>query len=115
MSTSDSMVYLINKYGQDFTLKKITPSSIDLNNPTAAPIVVETTYNIKGYPSKYKDREIDGELIRSDDIRLNVAELTVTPTTNDQILQGSNVWNILDIKRFYVGDEIPLYWIQMRK
>lgn len=115
MTISSSMTYLIDKYGQDFTLKTISSSSIDLNNPTAAPTVATATYSIKGYPSRYKDREIDGELIRSDDIRLNVAELTVIPTTNDQIIQGNNTWNIVDIKRFYVGDEIPLYWIQMRK
>ena len=114
MAFTTSIPALLDKYGQEYTLKIITTSGISFSDPTAGPTETSTSYTITGYPSRYKQEKIDETLIKSEDIRLFTSDLDVVPSQDDQILKGDTVYNIIKVRPYYVSSDIPLYEMQIR-
>ncbi len=115
MALTNSIQYLLDSYGQEYTLRYVTISSIDLDNPTEAPTTSTTDVTITAYPSMYKKKELDGVLIKMQDIKLIVGELETEPEEEDKIIQDSKTWTIKSIRPIYQKDSIIYHELQIRR
>jgi len=117
MSFTTSINKLLRRNGTtSYSLKKITTTVFDLNNPTKAPTTSSTSHSLLSYPGQYKRNQVDGELVRIGDVKLYVdpTGMTVIPTTSDKITYGSDEWDIIDVKTYTQGNTAILYILQIR-
>jgi hypothetical protein len=101
-----------------YSLKKVVSSGyMDDSDPTKGPEKTTTTYPLLSYPGQYKESQIDGELVRVDDIKLYIdpSELTVVPTESDIIVKSSEEYRIKNVKTYTQGDTVLLYILRIRK
>lgn len=108
---------LLAKNGNDsFSIRRMTTTSFDPDNPTQAPTKTTTDYTLSSYAGQYKRYQIDGELVRTGDIKLYVdpTDLSITPSTADRIINGSEEWDIIDVKKYTQQDTVVLYILQIR-
>ncbi len=114
MALTNSVQYLLDAYGQEYTLEYVTISSIDIDNPTKAPSSSTTETTITAYPSMYKKREVDGTLVKSQDIKLICGKLETEPEEEDKIIQDSKTWTIKSIRPVYEKSSIIYHELQIR-
>lgn len=98
---------LINQFGRNVT-KRTTTTTGDAWNPTKTD--VDTT--IKAVASSFKENEIDGTLIQSND-RLFLTYSDVT--TDDKIVDGGDILSVVNVKTINPGETILIYKVQARK
>jgi PKD repeat protein len=87
----------IKRFGGDVTIRYVTEGSY--NTTTGAITRTTSDVTIKGVLEDVNQREVN-ELIRASDKRLTVAAnaLTTAPETNDLVVIGSVVHEIIEIK-----------------
>ncbi len=107
---------LTRKGTTSYSLVKVTPVSMDTNDPTASPTLTEATHSLLSYPGQYTKNQIDGETIKTEDIKMYVSptDLAVAPTKTDKITDGTNEWNIIHVKKYTEQDIVALYILQLR-
>jgi hypothetical protein len=114
-----SVQRIIKKMGnQSYSLKVVTSSGTDPNNPTKGPSKTYVTHSLWAFPGRYKFRQVTGGVVKVDDIKLYVdtTDLTVVPTTTDQVTHtDGKVWNIKSINSYDDGSIVDLYILQLRK
>lgn len=66
---------------------------------------------------QYNERYIDGDLIQKEDsyIYLAASGISFTPIKDMIVTILSIVWNVVEIKPIYTGEEIGAYKLQLRK
>ncbi len=103
---------LLTAYGQAITVVSL----INDFNPMTGDAVEDDTdsYTGFGYPSNYNRRDIDGELIRADDILLIFSSTTI-PKVNDVFTVGAKVMTALAIQVITVSGSDVVYKIQLRQ
>jgi hypothetical protein len=117
MSFITSVNKLLRRNGTtSYSLKKVSTPSFDITNPTQAPTTTTTTYSLLAFPGQYKDNQIDGELVRMDDIKFYVdpTNLSVSINTADKIINDDEEWDIIRKKTYTQGDTVVLYILQLR-
>lgn len=108
--------YLINTYGNsDYSYISVSQTTDPLD-PTEV-TNVETTENIISFASKFRTKEIDGELILASDIKLlvDVTSLSVVPDNSGKITDGTKQYQIKSVRAFKTGDVVNLYILQLRE
>ncbi len=109
---------LVTRGTTSYSLKVITTNGlIDSNAPSKGSSSTSVTHSLLSYPGKYKTNQVDGELIKKDDVKLYVdpTDLAVVPKTDDIILFSADQWKIKDVIQYTVVDAIVLYILQIRK
>lgn len=83
--------------GESLVYKSVGIPGYDVT--TGAPIQPSATYAFTGVWTEYMRQEVDGTIIRPSDAHIVTGSeaFPVTPTLNDQILRGSEVWSIVRI------------------
>jgi hypothetical protein len=86
----------ISKFGGSVTVTFVTASAYDTSSGTIT--TSSSSDNIKGVLEDVNQRDVN-ELVRAGDKRLTVAaqDLTSTPETNDRVLIGGVVHQIIQI------------------
>ena len=78
------------------------------------PIISENTKAIKAIQKNYKNSEIDGSLIQSDDKRFLIYSTDAISTEN-KILDDGIKYSIVNVRTVMPGDTNIIYEIQARK
>lgn len=107
---------LIAKFGTDWTIRRIVKNTYNPATNTAT-VASTTDYTVKAYKSEYVEKQVDGENIQKGDILLVVAakDLVITPRVSDQVLQGSSVYQIQDVKPLNPATTNLYYKLQLRQ
>ena len=76
-----------------------------------------TSYTATGVKLRFKNRDIDGTLVKAGDLRilLSVAGLNITPESTDTITVSGVDWKIIDVKPLEPAEIVVLYELQIRK
>jgi len=97
----------------------LTTPGVDVYNPAAGTFTpgTATTQTPKALFTNFTLKEIDGDLIRSDDKKCLIAAtaLTAPPTNKDTITDGSDVYQVLPIEQIKPGDTAIVYILRLRR
>ena len=104
---------LLTKYGQPVTAVKDNTSDVDPTTGTVTETPSDTTYQGYGYPSQFKDNQIDGTLIKRSDTRLIFATNT-TPEVNDIITISGVTHTALNVQKINAQGNNIVYIVQCR-
>lgn len=97
LSAAEVLAMVTDLGGEALTYKSVgTPG---YNVTTGAPIKPSASYAFTGVWTEYQREEVDGTAIRPEDAHIvtGAEDFPVTPTLNDQIVRGSEVWSIVRI------------------
>lgn len=72
---------------------------------------------VKALFTNYGQRDVDGDLIRSDDklCLIAAASLSGEPTTADRVKQGLTEWAVVSVQTIQPGDTPLLFKVQVRR
>jgi len=98
----------------DYSIRTIT-QTIDPSDPLNVINVITSEDNVNSYVGKFK--KVDGDVIRSTDIKLYVDPSTVkvTPTIKSKVTDGTTIYNVQDIVTWKEQDTVALYVLQLRE
>jgi len=103
---------LIQNFGGTVSLVVITPGTY--NTATGETDNTETETEVSGVKIDFNKNEIDGTIVKANDIKIYLpADTTISKT--DKIKLSGNTYNIIDIKEVKPGDTILYYELQVRK
>ena len=105
----------IAKFGRSVTLRAVTAGTFDTSTGTKTGASTADTV-VKAVVTAYKDKQIDGEIIRHGDKMVMIAGSAVTtaPVTNDIVVDGGD-YKIVNIETIQPGDTVLIYKLQVRK
>lgn len=110
---------LTQKGTSSYSLKTITSNGfLDSDNPSKGPSTTSAVTSLLSFPGKYKNNQIDGDLVKKGDIKLYIDPVNVTtiPTIKDIIVHsGGDEWAIKDVDQWTKNDTVVLYVLQIRK
>jgi len=108
----------IQNAGLDITITRTTIDSFDFD-PTLGETIPGATVVVaaSGVQTRYKNRDIDGVVIKRGDMRLLVAAdgLSITPQQGDTATFDSIVWQVVEVESIKPSDTAVLYICQTRK
>lgn len=102
---------LINKFGRDAVLKRVTEGTY---NPSTGAITGDaiTSETVKAVFTNYNESQIDGSIVQRGDRLILVSAKDITePKTND-LIAG---WKIISNEIIQTGDTPLIYKLQVRK
>ena len=103
----------ISEAGQAVTLHRPGPPGPFVPGQPVTPTVID--YPGTGALFGYKQRDIDGTLIKHGDQRLLLApQIEVAPKTGDTVTVGAKVYNVVDIGIVAPAGVAVLYKLQLR-
>ncbi|RTL04574.1 hypothetical protein EKK58_10265 [Candidatus Dependentiae bacterium] len=106
---------LITKFGKDWVLKRTIKGTY---NPSANTRSTDSTtnYTAKAVRTEYKNYQVDGEVIQRGDFKLlmEAKGLSVVPSVEDEIVDGSDTYQIINIKEIKPSTITIYYEIQVR-
>lgn len=107
---------LIDKFGANWTHRKLTKNTY---NPATNTRTTTATGNttVRAVRQNYGSNQVDGQVIKQGDVKLlaEAKSFTVEPDVSDLMLDGSETWQIMDVKPFKPGDTIIYYELQLRQ
>lgn len=104
---------LLSDLGQQLTFTRY--SSLDYNVITGGvDPVTSTTYTGYGHPSSYSVAEIDGEIIRRDDVSLLLYSTTI-PLLQDITTIDNIIYKVLSVDYIKAQGSNIIYKLQLRK
>jgi hypothetical protein len=108
---------LIGKFGRGVTFVKMQPGTY---NPSTNAISSASSipYTVKGVRLDYEQDDIDGEVIKLNDLRIFLEAKglgNIVPDTDDRVQFGTEQWTVVRAKPIIPAD-IPVYYeLQLRK
>lgn len=86
------------------------------SNPATGVVTASTplTYTGFGYPSRYKQNMIDGEMIKHTDTRF-IFQSTTKPENNDIFTFGGKVLTVEDVQDITSSGDSVVYIVQLRQ
>lgn len=113
----DAAEELIDDNGRDITIQKRSDTVPDSSKPwEPAADGSGTNINTIGVFEDYSISEFGGTNIQIGDKKILIKGkgLSQDITTEDQIIDGSETWNIINVKKVQPGDTVIMYEIQAR-
>jgi len=109
---------MLDKFGEDWTLRSIDKGVYDPANNSQTYDTINN-YTVKAVRENYDAKQIDNTVVMCGDIKLLVEaktlnEIPYTPTTHDQMLNGSSLYQIVNVKPTKPADIFVLYELQLR-
>lgn len=115
MGALDGLVAVSNKlhqsFGRSFTLRSNVAGAFNPATLKATQTATDTTF--KGVLRQYMANEVGG-LIEAGDLELT-AYLATAPGLDDEVLDGSTVYQIVNISRQYATDDVAYYVLVLRR
>ena len=107
---------VLQKYGDTSLSLLIITQTTDASNPLDVINTESSPITLLSLQNDYRVREIDGENIKRTDIKLYVdpTGLTVTPTENDKITDGTIKYNIQNVVTHKEAGVVCMYILQLR-
>lgn len=77
----------------------------------------DTDVTVKGVFTQFRKKDIDGELIKLTDKRVLIAgtALDNAPDNNSKIVDGGDVYQVINTDAVQPADEVILYMVQVRR
>lgn len=102
---------LIAKFGQTANIRRLSTTGDDWN-----PTITTTDYACTLAVVDYTSREIDGTQIRAGDKKaiISTQGLAISPTTDDRLVIGSEVHEIVRIMPLSPGGTVVIWQAQAR-
>jgi len=97
--------------------RNITYTSVGIGtfNPATGSYTgeTETDTTLKAVFTEFLENQIDGSVIKRGDKQVLITD--VTPKINDKITDGSDIYQVVNIKEIKPGDTACLYKLQVRR
>jgi len=105
----------IAKFGRSVTLRTVAAGTFDTSTGTVSG-ASNSDVVVKALVTGYKDKQIDGQIIRHGDKMVMIAGSAVTtpPVSNDIVVDGGD-YKIVNIETIQPGDTVLIYKLQVRK
>ena len=104
----------IDDKGRSISVVYKTEGTLDIDNDAVGDDS-ESTVVLKGLVTSFNQSDIDGTMIRQEDVLVLVAASGVTkPRTADVIIDGSNELTVVNVGEIKPGSTAVLYKIQAR-
>ncbi len=100
---------MITEYGRDMIMRTYTESG-----PSYSPVRTPVDVGLKGVFTKFKTSDVDGTLIKKED-KMVLIDSAVVPEKSASIIDGGNVYEIVDFDEIAPGTTSILYKLQARK
>jgi len=100
---------MIAKFGKTMVLRTVVRSGTEWS-----PTQTDTDTEITGVVTLYKTSEIDGTVIKQNDKQV-LLDSTVAPVKDGKIVDGSDVYQIVDFETLSPASTVVLYKVQVRK
>ncbi len=104
---------LLTDKGQTLTFSRNT--STGFNPATGVDSITTSNYTGKGAGSSYNRREIDGEIIQMNDVRLIIEAVTTPPLIGDSVTYNGTVYRVMDIKETSPAGIVVIYELKIRR
>lgn len=88
---------ILTKYGEAVVLSYISGGAIDPATGIGVP-GTPTQVTGYGYPSRYEKSEVDGAVIRHDDVRLVLEKVAQRPQSGWSALVDSKLYRVMDVR-----------------
>lgn len=112
---------LIAKNGQDVTLRGFTAGTpADASKPWKPGVNTKVDKTVKGVFLDYDQKYVDGTVIQTGDQRVylpaaDTAGNAITPEPEGQVLRGTVVWKIINIKPLNPNGQSIMFELQVRQ
>ena len=104
----------IEDKGRDITYRTVTSGTF--NPATGANTGASSSdATIKAVFTNVLEDTVDGDIVRRSDKVVIVSASDVTPTKQDKIVDGSDVYQIINIDEIKPGDTALIYKLQVRR
>lgn len=106
---------LIQEFGEACTFSRPNTSTYD---PTTGVATEGTESTFTGYcfPDSFTVMEIDGTLVRKDDIKLLVHKITGNePSVNDKVTFSNNQYRVVNVTKVSTNGDTVLFELQVRR
>lgn len=113
LATTASKLLASNGEAVTLTFPPTTPAFDPITGAPQTPSAA-TTVTGNGYPSAYKKSEIDGEVIKSGDIKLILEKVAQRPETNATATVDSKTYRIQDVQLIRKSGADIIYICQLR-
>lgn len=118
MALSDEMkavaTDLLTEFGVNCTFTPRSAGTYDVSTSSTTSSD-GSTYTGYGYPSNYSKEEIDGELVRQDDIQLLVEQTSSRPVPGEKVSFNSTTYRIINVSEQNLQGVSVIYICQVRK
>lgn len=106
---------LITKFGKDWAIRRNVKGTYNPSTNTRTTTSTEN-HTVKAVKTEYKNYQVDGEVIKRGDFKLLVEAkgLSITPSTDDEIVDGTDIYQIINIKEIKPATITIYYEIQVR-
>ncbi|MDX1353757.1 MAG: hypothetical protein R3254_12155 [Thiomicrorhabdus sp.] len=103
---------LLTQFGKSITLRTIAEGSYNPASGDVSKTPTDTT--IKARVDEFSSYEIDSNIIEVGDVKV-IIEGVYTFDKSDNLIIDSEIYDIINIKKIYAVEEIPIYEVQARK
>ncbi|AXD71550.1 hypothetical protein GNT71_09850 [Salmonella enterica] len=104
---------LIKKYGYSLSLVRPAKSGIDPATGDRLSDAEQQIFSVNGIDQQYKQSEVDGTLIQTDDKKILLTAETA-PEQGDYLTDGLSRWDIITITPVKPANDVLLYSLQVR-
>lgn len=106
---------LLDTYGTDVKIVRTTRTYDPLTGRVSDSNDAEVT--VKGRPDVFEASEVDGEVVRSGDVRITVAgdALSNDPAVGDRVEVDSDTYELVRIVRTLATDDVAIYELHCRR
>lgn len=89
---------LLTKYGEAVSLSYVAGGSVD--PATGVVVTPQTPVAVSGfgYPSRYEKSEVDGAVIRHDDVRLVLEKVSERPQSGWKATVDGKAYRVMDVR-----------------
>ena len=104
---------LLTEFGELITIQRVAEGEYD---PATGSVAAGTTtsYTGRGVTEDYRKNEIDGDVVKQDDLRLYLNATANEPLVGDRVTLQSKNFQIIDANRVQVNGVTVLYDLQLR-
>lgn len=113
-STTATAAKLLLKFGQSITLTFETGGTIDPATGVVTTAKTVTTVTGNGAPIKFKNREVDGTVVKSSDVKLILESVSPPPTQDWRATIKGVEYRVMEVDPVSPGGIDVIYILQLR-
>ena len=114
MSIADTATTLLTKFGEAVTL---TYETDEVRDPATGEVTTPATENNVsgfGYPSRFRNAEIDGTVVQRSDTRLVLNKVAVRPEQGWRAQVQGKTFRVMDVQPITRSGDDVIYICQLR-
>ncbi len=114
----DAVADIHTEVGKSVVIRRVTYGAyIDATKPSKGKAVTATQYTIPAIMTSFAFGQIDGQIIQEGDKQciVSLRDMTIIPTADDTLIDGSDTWQILAVKQIEVSGVVCYCKLHLRK